>query len=212
VLDLEQVQVTAGGVAPEPKPPFARRPPGREEPPAIAALQADAIMLLRQVRTELGEATAPFAWSGLALQVGEAPGKVVLVATLHRDYPPGADERELLRRLAEKKLRAAVDLHLTQAPLLPPLVFAEDGALATESAATLAVIDQLPGGASGFRFEIRAAGRGNLRHARHLAGYLRERFGIAPENVLVTTDAAGAPPAVTLRITRRQGDLEVREP
>jgi hypothetical protein len=110
----------------------------------------------------------------------------------------------MLRRLAERELKAPVDLSITLRPFLPPLLM-EGESLSSESVKALGSIEKLPGGPASFTYSIGVAGREYKRNAAALRGYLIERFGIAPGSIKVVSasDNVGRRGEIMLKVVRR---------
>ncbi|MBU5639014.1 TIGR00341 family protein [Geomonas sp. Red69] len=169
----------------------------KESPAELAARTRS---LVARIERELAGALTPFAVSGTTVSFSGDQEPLLVSATLARDYVLSDDERLLLSRQLQQTLGVPVRLAIGVAPMLPPMVFAGDGSLASESKNELEVVRSLPEGPSAFRFVV-AGPKGSGRKLSSLERYLAEQLAI-PAQAVTTTRLPGRVGAVTLRVMR----------
>lgn len=183
-LKLEQVLVASEKLPTQATPPLMSSgvtpPAARADTPAELRDKVD--LLREQIETELAAALAPFPLSGtrISFSGGDAPLQVAV--TLRRDYPVGYDERLVLGHLIQKSLELPVKLSVVESPLLPSLTFSKDGSLAPDTVKNLAIISELPGGPTGFRFMLESTGK-NVSELAVLKKHLIEELKVPKESI-----------------------------
>ena len=149
-LRLEQVIMASGSLPDQPAPPAKQK-----DTPAV--IRSKAAQLTLRTEQELQTLLAPFTVREVWLGFTSDERPVRVNATLQRDWPVNADERLVLKRRLEHVLELPVEVTLQTAPLLPPLLLANDGSLLPASRSALDIIAQLPDGRDNYRYQLRGA-------------------------------------------------------
>ncbi len=142
-----------------------------------SVISAKVAGLRAQVEADLAKALAPFPVSDTRLSFSGAEPPLLISAKLHRDYPVKDDERLILARILQQSLGLPLTLTVSETTLFAALSFAKDGSIALETAKSLAVIKQLPGGAAEFRFLLEAP-RNSGKQLAALQKYLIDEFNV----------------------------------
>jgi uncharacterized hydrophobic protein (TIGR00271 family) len=201
-LYLEQVLVAS-----ERLPEQSETSKPREESPT--AIHNKVTRLVHNAERELTALLAPFPVKNVRLSFATQAQPLGLSAVVRRDWPVNEDELLLLTRQLEKALQLPLMVSLKTAPLLPLLLLDNNGSLSQESQQALSLITQLPGGPSGYRFQLEAAGRASAASCRTVSAYLTKQLAV-PASLISCRQTAPqrpAPETVRMLITRR---MEVR--
>lgn len=134
--------------------------------------------MLGRVQNELVSSFAPFPVSDVRLGFARPSEPLHVSATLGRDYPPGKDELLIMSRQLEKSLELPVTLQVSVTPLLPLLTFTQQGGLDPETVKAFAVIRQLPGGVTEYRFLLEQSGRRNTSRINAVKDWLVNEAGV----------------------------------
>lgn len=170
-----------------------------------AELSARVGGVVADAEKELAEVFGPFPVTDTRLAFKASGGAVQVTATLHRDYPLGADEQVLVTRTLERFLELPVNLNVNVTPLFPVVSFTDTGTLSAETIKKLDVIKQLPGGPVGFRFVVDVPKRDHAEKTNSLVRYLTQALNV-PETAIAIVkiqDRSGRT-GITLRILRRR--------
>jgi uncharacterized hydrophobic protein (TIGR00271 family) len=203
-LRLEQILV-ASDKLPESSAPLMFTSGGNVTPKIETAAELSARVegLSARAEKELAAACAPFPVVDTILGFKANGGAVQISATLHRDYPLSADEQVILTRTLERSLELPVNLSVNATPLFPEFELSNDGTLSAEAIKKLSLINQLPGGAAGFRFIVKAPKCAYGKNTASLMRHLKQELKVPEANITYdkTPEKSGRT-VITLRILR----------
>lgn len=203
---LEQV-LMASGVLPE-QHEAAAFTPGKEAAPredTTLEISAKAARIVGKAEQLLGSALAPFPVADLRLSFSSGKQPLEVTATLHRDWPVGGDELLLLTRQLEQALEQPLRVQLKMAPLLPLIIFTDDGAISKESVAALDRIRQLPGKLNDYHYRIIVTGSRNRNQIKALKQHLIEKLQVSSKAITIQyRRSTNTLPESALRIVRHQ--------
>lgn len=203
-LELEQVIVASESQLKEEgaKQDSGKMQGGQETPADLAAKMRPVVA---RIERELAGALAPFAVSNTRVSLSGEESALWVSATLGRDYGVSGDELVLLSRQLQQALGVPVRLSVALAPMLHPVVFAEDGSITAESRNELEVVRRLPDGPAAFRFVV-AAPEESGGEVRSLRRYLAQELSVPVKAVTTVKTPQRKGAAVTLRVVRYENE------
>lgn len=200
-LYLEQVLVASEQLP-------AQDGPAKISQESPTELHGKVARLVHDAERELATLMSPFPIKNVRLSFATQARPLGLSAVIQRDWPINEGELLLLTRLLEKNLQLPLMLSLKTAPLLPLLLFDDNGRLSRESQEALQLIGQLPGSWAAYRFQLEASGRNSTAHCKTASAYLIQHLAIPASAIACRTVSTQRqhPQAVRLLVTRHLED------